>query len=181
RIGYLVVTLFGRSVLGLSYSIFLVDGLIAPAFPSNTARSGVIYPLAFSLAEAGGARPGDEGSRRIGSFLMFSGIASLSLSSALWLTAMSANPLGVEMARTFGIRIGFTGWLIAASVPTLLTMAVMPLLLHWLIAPERTRTPEAPEAARRSLAALGPLTRQERIVTAAFIGMVALWASASSL
>src|SRR6186713_1702577 len=31
RIGYLVVRLFGRSTLGLSYSIFLVDGLIAPA------------------------------------------------------------------------------------------------------------------------------------------------------
>jgi DASS family divalent anion:Na+ symporter len=53
RIGYLIVSVFGRSTLGLSYSIFLVDGLIAPAFPSNTARSGVIYPLAFSLAEAG--------------------------------------------------------------------------------------------------------------------------------
>src|SRR4051795_3002414 len=52
RIGYVVVSIFGRSTLGLSYSIFLVDGLIAPAFPSNTARSGVIFPLAFSLADA---------------------------------------------------------------------------------------------------------------------------------
>ena len=94
RAGYYVVSLFGRSTLGLSYSIFLVDGLIAPAFPSNTARSGVIYPLAFSLAEAAGATAEDAGSRRIGSFLMFSGIASLSLSSALWMTAMAANPLG---------------------------------------------------------------------------------------
>jgi len=57
----------------------------------------------------------------------------------------------------------------------------MPPLLHWLIKPERTRTPEAPAAARRSLAALGPLTRRERIVVAAFIGMVALWASAATL
>jgi DASS family divalent anion:Na+ symporter len=181
RIGYFVVTVFGQSTLGLSYSIFLVDGLIAPAFPSNTARSGVIYPLAFSLAEAGGARPGDESSRRIGSFLMFSGIASLSLSSALWLTAMSANPLGAEIAKSFGVKIGFANWMIAASVPTLLTMAIMPLLLRWLIAPERTATPEAPAAARRSLEALGPLTRQEWIVMAAFAGMVALWASAATL
>ena len=60
RIGHLLVSRFGRSTLGLSYSIFLVDGLIAPAFPSNTARSGVIFPLAFSLADAAGAKPGDE-------------------------------------------------------------------------------------------------------------------------
>ena len=41
RISLLVVTAFGRSTLGLGYSIFLTDALIAPAFPSNTARGGV--------------------------------------------------------------------------------------------------------------------------------------------
>jgi len=181
RIGHLLVSRFGRSTLGLSYSIFLVDGIIAPAFPSNTARSGVIYPLAFSLAEAAGARPGDDSCRRVGSFLMFSGIASLSLSSALWLTAMAANPLGAEIARTFGVEIGFGSWLVASSLPTLLAMALMPPLLHWLIAPERTATPEAPAAARRALAALGAPTRDEQIVIAAFVGMVALWGCAATL
>ena len=65
RIGHAVVSAFGRSTLGLVYSVFIVDGLIAPAFPSNTARSGVLYPLTFSLAEAGGARPGDPSRRRV--------------------------------------------------------------------------------------------------------------------
>ncbi len=77
RLGNLVVSLFGRSTLGLGYSVFLVDGVIAPAFPSNTARSGVLYPLVLSIAEAVGAKPGDEGRQRLGSFLMFSGMASL--------------------------------------------------------------------------------------------------------
>jgi DASS family divalent anion:Na+ symporter len=181
RVGHLVVSRFGRSTLGLSYSLFLLDGVIAPAFPSNTARSGVIYPLALALAEAGGARPGDDSRRRVGMFLMFSGIVSLSLSSALWLTAMAANPLGTEIARTFGVEIGFGSWLVAASVPTLAGMALMPLLLYWTIAPELTATPEAPDAARRALTALGPLTRDEKIVLGAFVGMVALWASAATL
>jgi DASS family divalent anion:Na+ symporter len=181
RVGHSIVSLFGRSTLGLSYSIFLLDGIIAPAFPSNTARSGVIYPLAFSLAEAAGAKPGDESRRRLGSFLMFSGIVSLSLSSALWLTAMAANPIGSEVARTFGVDIGFGSWLLAASVPTLAAIALMPPLLYWLIAPELTGTPEAPAAARRALEALGPLSRDEKIVLIAFVGMVALWASASTL
>jgi divalent anion:Na+ symporter, DASS family len=181
RIGHVMVSLFGRSALGLSYSIFLVDGLIAPAFPSNTARSGVIYPMAFSLAEAAGARPGVESRNRLGSFLMFSGIASLSLSSALWLTAMAANPLGAEIARARGVRIGFGSWLIAASVPTLVGIVLMPLLLRWLIGPEQNSTPEAPAAARRALAALGPLRRDEKIVLAVFVGMVALWGSAATL
>src|SRR4051794_34443904 len=58
RLGYRAITLFGRSTLGLSYSIFAVDALISPAFPSNTARSGVLYPLVYSMAQAAGVSPG---------------------------------------------------------------------------------------------------------------------------
>ena len=104
---------------GLGYSVFLVDGVIAPAFPSNTARSGVLYPLVLSVAEAAGARPGEDGSPRVSRFLMFSGMASRTVSSALWFTAMAANPLGAEIARGYGLTIGFGSWLLASSIPTL--------------------------------------------------------------
>jgi DASS family divalent anion:Na+ symporter len=181
RGGHWIVTRFGRSTLGLSYSIFLLDAVIAPAFPSNTARSGVLYPLAYSLADAAGARPDRPERRRVGAFLMFSGIASLGVSSALWLTAMAANPLGTEMSRALGVNIGFGRWLLAASVPTLCAMALLPLILYRLIGPEVRSTPDAPAAARQALAALGPLSRQERIVLVVFLAMVALWALAATL
>jgi DASS family divalent anion:Na+ symporter len=181
RLGHLVVSRFGRSTLGIAYSVFAVDALIAPAFPSSTARSGVIYPLVEGLAEATGARPGDPARRRLGSFLMFSGMTSISLSSALWFTAMAANPLGAAIARQAGLRIEFGSWLLASCVPTLATIVVMPLVLYRLIRPEVTATPEAPAAARAALAKLGPLTRDERIVTATFAGMVVLWGLAGTL
>jgi len=92
RISLLVVSLFGRSTLGLGYSIFVTDALIAPAFPSNTARGGVLYPIVLSLAQSSGSKPEDESNRRMGGYLMFCGMASLSVSSALWLTAMAGNP-----------------------------------------------------------------------------------------
>ena len=181
RAGHWMVSRFGRSTLGLSYSIFLFDAVIAPAFPSNTARSGVLYPLAFSLADASGAKPDRPERRRLGAFLMYSGIASLSVSSALWLTAMAANPLGTEMSRAFGVEIGFGSWLLAASLPTLVGIVLMPLLLRRLIGPEVDATPEAPAAARQALRALGPLRRDEKIVLASFVGMVVLWGSAATL
>jgi DASS family divalent anion:Na+ symporter len=181
RLGHLVVSLFGRSTLGLSYSIFLVDGLIAPAFPSNTARGGVIYPLVVGLAEAGGATPGNASRKRLGGYLMFSGMVSLSLSSALWFTAMAANPLGAEMARSFGVTMTFGSWFVASSLPTLTAMLLMPWLLQRIMKPEVTSTPEAPAAARTALAALGPLSRHERIVAVTFVVMVALWGLAGSL
>jgi DASS family divalent anion:Na+ symporter len=181
RLGYQVVSLFGKSTLGLGYSVFLVDGVIAPAFPSNTARSGVLYPLVLSVAEAAGAKPGQEGRQRLGRFLMFSGIASLTVSSALWFTAMAANPLGAEIARSQGLTISFGSWLIAASVPTLAAMALLPLLLYRVLSPEVTATPEAPRAARKALAAMGPLGTEEKIVAATFVGMVILWGAAATL
>jgi len=181
RGGHWIVSRFGRSTLGLSYSIFVIDAVIAPAFPSNTARSGVLYPLTVSLAEAAGAQPDRPGRRRLGAFLMYSGVASLSVSSALWLTAMAANPLGAEIAQTVGVKIGFGRWLLAASVPTLCAMVLLPLALYRIIGPEVRETPEAPAAAKRALAALGPFSRQEWIVLVVFVGMVALWGSAATL
>jgi DASS family divalent anion:Na+ symporter len=112
---------------------------------------------------------------------MFSGVASLSLSSALWLTAMAANPLGAEIARPFGVDITFGSWLVAASVPTLACMVLLPLLLYKILAPEVTSTPAAPAAARAALTALGPLSTPEWIVSGVFLAMVALWAMSSSL
>jgi DASS family divalent anion:Na+ symporter len=181
RGGHWIVSRFGQSTLGLAYSIFVIDAVIAPAFPSNTARAGVLYPLTVSLTEAAGAKPDQPGRRRLGAFLMYSGIVSLSLSSALWLTAMAANPLGVEIARGVGVEIGFGRWLLAASVPTLCAMVVLPLLLYRIIRPEVRKTPDAPAAARRALAALGPFSRQEWTVLVVFVGMVVLWASAATL
>jgi DASS family divalent anion:Na+ symporter len=178
RLGHFVVGLFGRSTLGLCYSIFLVDAVIAPAFPSNTARGGVLYPLVVGVAEAGGASPDNPGRRRLGGYLMFSGMVSLSLSSTLWFTAMAANPLGAELARSAGVQMSFVSWLIASSVPTLVAMLVLPWLLLRIMSPEVTSTPDAPAAAKRALAALGPLSRDERTVTLTFVGMVALWACA---
>ncbi len=181
RLGHAVVSRFGHSTLGLAYSVFAVDALIAPAFPSNTARSGVLYPLVEGLTEATGARPGDPTRRRLGGFLMYTGMASLSLSSALWLTAMAANPLGAAMAKPYRVDMQFGPWLIASAVPTLAAMVLMPLVLYALMRPEVTRTPEAPASARKALAALGPLKRDEWVVTVTFLAMVVLWGMAGTL
>lgn len=181
RLGYTAIRLFGKSTLGLSYSIFAVDALIAPAFPSNTARSGVLYPLVVSMTEAAGATPGRADRKRLGTFLMFSGMASLTLSSALWLTAMAGNPLGAEIAKKQGVSIGFGSWIMASSVPVLAAMVLVPLLLYKILKPEVTKMPEAPADARRKLAELGPLSRNEKVVAVTFVVMVTLWGLASTL
>src|SRR5688572_21029661 len=175
RISLLVVSRFGRSKLGLGYSIFFTDALIAPAFPSNTARGGVLYPIVLSLAQTGGSTPDDPERRRFGAYLMFCGMASLSISSALWLTAASANPIGVSLAAQYGVTIDFGRWLMAACVPALATILLLPLVLYRLIRPGGSDTPDAPALARQELQSMGRLSRDEWIVAVTFVLMVSGW------
>jgi len=181
RISLHMVSAFGRSPLGLGYSIVLTDALIAPAFPSNTARGGVIYPVVRSLAEGGGSDPAHPQGRRLGGYLMFCGMASLSLSSALWMTATSANPIGVQIVALSGVSIGFGSWLLASSVPALTAIVLLPWVLLKLYSPGKTATPEAPAAARAALAGMGRLSRDEWITALAFGVMVAGWVLAGTL
>ncbi|HTO69104.1 MAG TPA: DASS family sodium-coupled anion symporter [Myxococcota bacterium] len=181
RIGHWVVARFGSTTLGLGYSLFLIDALIAPAFPSNTARSGALYPLALSLAANGDSRPDDGTANRMGSYFMLCGITSISVSSGLWLTAMVANPVGAELARARGVDVTFASWLATSIVPSLVALALLPWFVYRLKPPEVTRTPEAPRRAREALAAMGAPSREERWVAAIFGGIVVAWAGSSVL
>jgi len=176
RISLRVVTVFGKSTLGLAYSIFITDALIAPGFPSNTARGGVLYPIILALAQSSGSLPEDESKRRLGGYLMFCGMASISVSSALWLTATSANPIGVSLAAEKGLQVSFGSWLLVASVPALVAIGLLlPLLLYRLFPPGVTDTPDAPQAARAALRAMGALSRDEWITAVVFAVMVCAW------
>ena len=181
RISLIVVSAFGGSTLGLAYSIFLTDAAIAPAFPSNTARGGVLFPIVLSLAQGTGSMPDDPKTRPLGAYLMFCGMASLAVSSALWLTATSANPIGVEIAEHFGLKIDFGSWLVASSVPTLAAILLLPPVLYRLLPPDVRATPGATTAAREALRSLGPLGRDEKIVSVAFALMVTGWIMARTL
>ena len=181
RISLFMVSRFGRSSLGLAYSIVVTDAVIAPAFPSNTARGGVLFPIVLSVAQGSGSKPDDPDRRRLGGYLMFCTMASLAVSSALWMTATSANPIGIQVARDFGIEIGFGKWLIAACVPAITAIAALPWVIARLFPPRVGKTPEAPLAARKALAALGPLSRHEWITAAAFVLMVLAWVFADRL
>jgi DASS family divalent anion:Na+ symporter len=181
RISLLMVSRFGGSPRGRADSHVLTDAVIAPAFPSNTARGGVLFPVVLSVAEGAGSKPGDEATRRLGAYLMFCTMASLAVSSALWMTATSANPIGVQMAREAGVAIDFGKWLLVASVPAIAAILLLPLMLEKVFPHGVLATPDAPGAARQGLAAMGPLSRDEWVTAVAFVVMVAGWILADSL
>ena len=129
RIALLMIRRFGSTTLGLGYSLIATDMIISPAFPSNTARTGLLFPIIYSVSEVNGSDPEKGTRKKLGAFLMFSSMYGIGLSSALWLTAMAANPVGVSIAQSFGVNISFGTWVLAASVPTIVAAIFVPWVL----------------------------------------------------
>jgi len=176
RIAYHFMRVLGKRSLGLAYGLVATDLVLAPAIPSNTARAGgVIYPILKSLCTSLGSDAALGTQRRIASFLTFTSYQGVVVTSAMFLTAMAANPLVAELAAQQGVEITWALWALAASVPGTVSLLVVPLLIFRLYPPEITETPEAPELARTKLREMGAMGRKERTLLTVFILLLILW------
>ncbi len=176
RIAFLLIRRFGKSTLNLGYCIVATDTLLGPAIPSNTARSGILYPITHALSLDTGSLPTPESRKKTGSYLMMTAISGHTISSALWFTGMAANPVGAGIAAQFGVNMNFGNWLFVASVPCIIALIAIPYVLYKLFPPGNKYTPEAPEMAKNALREMGPLSKQEWIMGITFFGMILLWA-----
>ncbi|KAI5056727.1 hypothetical protein GOP47_0028545 [Adiantum capillus-veneris] len=177
RIAYQFVRLFGKTSLGLGYSLVFSEALLAPAIPSVSARAGGIFlPLVKSLCIACGSRVGDGTEEKLGSWLMLTCFQTSVISSAMFLTGMAANPLSVNLiAGAIGQTIGWTDWAVAAFVPGLVSLLVVPLLLYVIYPPTVKNSPDAPKLAKEKLEAMGPMSKNEIIMSATLLVTVGLW------
>jgi DASS family divalent anion:Na+ symporter len=156
--------------------------VLSPAIPSNTARGGgVIYPILRSVARAYASEPEDGTARRLGSFLMFTSFQGLVVTSAMFLTAMAANPLAAQLAGDQGVVISWGRWAASAMLPGLLSLVVIPLLLYRVYPPEVRETPEAVALARERLDGMGKMKPGELIMLGTFALLLALWILGSTV
>jgi len=176
RAAYYFIALLGRTTLGLGYGIAITEVLLAPAIPSLTARSGaIVYPIARSLAEALGSKPNDGTARRAGSYLVMVTLHAAVVSSAMFLTAMAANPLAAKFAEKLGVHISWWDWAKAGLVPGIVAIALLPLILFKLFPPELKDASRARHAAIEKLEAMGRMSAKERMMLLTFVGLLLLW------
>lgn len=178
RIAFMLIKRFGNRTLKLGYILTVSDLIIAPATPSNTARGGgIVFPIAGSLAEAFQSYP-NEGAGRLGRYLMQIGYQSNCITSAMFMTAMSGNPVIAMLAlKAAGIELTWGLWALAAIVPGILSLLIIPYFLYRIDPPTVKYTPEARNIADTELEKMGPMTRIEKIVGIVFAGALLLWAS----
>ncbi|MCL6571894.1 MAG: anion permease [Bacillus sp. (in: Bacteria)] len=183
RVAYMFVKKFGKKTLSLSYSLIASDLILAPAMPSNTARAGgILLPIIRSLSETYGSRVGDGSERKIGAFLTKVSFQGDMITSAMFLTAMAANPLAAQIAGDItGEKISWIGWATAAIVPGLVSLILIPYVIYKLYPPEIKETPEASRMAEQKLKEMGPLKKEEYHMIGVFLLVLVLWIFGTSL
>lgn len=182
RLAYHCVRLLGRKTLGLSYGLGLADLILAPAMPSNTAREGgIIMPLVRSVATVYDSDPAKGTERKIGAFLMLSAFQINVITSAMFMTAMAANPLIAQFAAEAGVQISWADWFIAALLPGVVSLILIPLFVYKFYGPEIKDTPAAREMAEAKLRDMGPISIGEWITAGTIVLLLVLWISGQAL
>lgn len=183
RIAYLFMSKFGKKTLGLTYSLIFTDLVLSTAMPSNTARAGgVIFPIVQSLSNVFGSKPNDGTAHKIGSYLHVTAFQADMITSGMFLTAMAANPLSASLALSLaGVEIGWVEWAIAAFVPSIVCLIVIPIVIYFIYPPEIKSTPEATELAKAKLKEMGSITKDEILMIFVFIVILALWIAGNSI
>ncbi|WP_454753757.1 anion permease [Cupriavidus necator] len=177
RIALLLVRAMGRRTLTLGYAVMMADALLAPFTPSNTARSGgTIFPVIRNLPPLYDSKPNDPSARRIGSYIMWTAIATTCVTSSMFLTALAPNLLAAELIRTtVQVDLSWMQWFMAFAPVGILLLLAVPLLAYLLYPPEVKQGSEVPAWAAQELQKMGPPTRHELLLAVLVLIALALW------
>lgn len=177
RIALLLVRAMGRRTLTLGYAVMAADAVIAPFTPSNTARSGgTIFPVIRNLPPLYDSKPNDPSARRIGSYIMWTAIATTCVTSSMFLTALAPNLLAAELIRkTVNVDLSWTQWFMAFAPAGVVLLLAVPLLAYLLYPPEVKQGSEVPAWAAQELQKMGPLTRREILLAVLVLIALVLW------
>src|SRR6266567_9190 len=165
RIALLLVRALGRRTLGLGYAVMFADLILAPATPSNTARSGgTIYPIVSNIPKIYGSEP-----------------AATAVTSSLFLTALAPNAAALSIAKkTVNVDMSWSQWFIGFAPLGVLLILLVPLVSYVVCRPEVKESPEIVTWAATELKAMGPMSRNEWVMSGLVVLAMFLWITGSN-
>jgi L-tartrate/succinate antiporter len=176
RLALVLVKALGKKTLGLGYAIAIADLILAPFTPSNTARSGgTIFPVIKNIPPLYGSLPG-ETSRKIGSYIMWTALATTCVTSSMFLTALAPNFLAVELvSKTASVSITWTEWAIGFLPIGLILFIATPYLVFKIYPPELKVSQDVSIWAGKELEKIGRITLKEVLMAVLAIIALTLW------
>ncbi|MGE9549737.1 anion permease [Erwinia amylovora] len=177
RIALFMVKFMGKRTLTLGYAVVIVDVLLAPFTPSNTARTGgTVFPVVRNLPPLFDSFPNDPSSRRMGGYLMWMMVVGTSISSSMFITGAAPNVLGIEFVNKIaGLQISWMQWFLAFLPVGLLLLIVAPLISWYLYKPGVTHSNEVAVWAGGALVEMGKVSRKEYTLIGLVLLSLCLW------
>src|SRR5437762_452952 len=181
RLALMLVRGLGRSTIGLGYAVAFSDLVLAPATPSNTARSGgTIYPIVNNIPRIYGSEPGPTAGK-IGTYVMWTAFATTAVTSSMFLTALAPNGAALSIAKKIvNIEVSWSQWFIGFAPLGIPLLLLVPLLSYFICRPEVKESPATTTWAANELEAMGPLSRNEWIMTILVLLAMFLWITGSN-
>ena len=81
----------------------------------------------------------------------------------MFLTAMAGNPIAQSLAETAHVHITWMNWFIAAIVPGLISLIVVPFIIYKMYPPTVKETPNARKWANEQLDEMGKISLAENL------------------
>jgi len=178
RVALWLASKLGKSIKGVAYSICASEFILGPVIPSNTARGGgLLAPIVNSLAQSMGPA-GSASLSESGKYLSLVGAHANLIASAMFMTAMAANPLVTKAANDiFGVDFGWGTWALGSIVPGLVALLLLPQFLYLLSKPSANDGKAAQQKAQSELELMGPMSRNEKVMLSVLILLLVLWST----
>ena len=175
RIAYLLIKSLGHTTLRLGYVTALLDLIISPVTPSNTARcGGIVFPIMNSVAKALGSEPG-ESAKKAGSYLMVNTYMVTKVTSLMFATAMAPNLLALDfITKLTGVSLNWGQWAAAMFVPGFIMLMLVPIIGYMYERPT-VKEIDNKKIAEDGLAELGPMKASEKGLIAIALLAITGW------
>src|SRR5262249_23613627 len=137
-------------------------------------------PIVNNIPKIYGSEPGPTAGK-IGTYVLWTAFATTAVTSSLFLTALAPNAAALAIAKkTAGVDVSWSQWFVGMAPFGLIMLVLVPLLGYVVCRPQIKESPEIPAWAASELSAMGPMSRNEWIMTALVLMAMFLWITGSN-
>ncbi|MGE5545069.1 MAG: SLC13 family permease, partial [Bacillota bacterium] len=171
RVSLKIMELFPATFKGQTAALVAAGNLIGPMIPSVTAKCAMAAPFAKGISDKMGYKPDSKGAAGLfGAMFLGFGISGPAFLSASFMcyTIKGLLPPAVQAQMTWG------AWAVNALPWTLVVALLGYFVIQLLYRPEQDVQVDK-QYIKQQIADLGPMTRNEKIVSIVLVACLLLW------
>lgn len=169
------VSKWGNTYLKALYSTNIANTVVSSFMSSGTGRSALMSSVTDGICDAMGFQAGKT---KDDTALMISNCFTAATHSGFFYTATGAAIIGMGFVTEFtGKDITWGRWLAIACIPVGVVLILIPIMSYFMFKPKDGNIKIDNSFAKKELAALGPMTRDEKVSAIIFVATIAFWAT----